>query len=73
MMRQRGAGDIQPLLQPADRHSALAGAHQQPVDAQARRVAKGFKAGGGIVELHGRRDKGGGVACQPSFRNIRNI
>ena len=52
MVRQGRGRDIELFLQPADRHALFAGPHQGAVDLEPGRVAQGFQAGGGIVELH---------------------
>jgi hypothetical protein len=72
MMRKGRGGDVEPLLQATDRHALFARPHQGAVDLQPGRIAQGFQAGGGIVELHG--GNLGGVAgnVKRYFRNIRN-
>src|SRR5215204_4386937 len=52
VMREGRGGNVEPLLQAADRHALFTRPHQGAVDLQASRVAQGFQAGGGIVELH---------------------
>src|SRR3954471_11247313 len=52
MVRQRRGGDVEALLQLADCHPLLAGAHQRAVDAEPSGVAESLQADSGVVELH---------------------
>lgn len=52
VVRQRGRGDADPLLQPANRHARLPGAHQGLEDAKPRRIPEGFEAKGDVVDVH---------------------
>jgi hypothetical protein len=52
MMGQGGRRNLELLLQAADRHSGIAGAHQSPIDLQPGWVAQRFEMCGGVVEFH---------------------
>jgi hypothetical protein len=52
MVRQRGAGDIQLLLNHAYRQAVVTGPHQQAYDAETGWIADLGEDIGGVVEFH---------------------
>jgi hypothetical protein len=58
VMRKRGSGDAEALLQAADRKPAMARSDQRPIDLKPGRTPQRLELGGCTLDLHGEQDRG---------------